>query len=468
MSRADRTDSLDRWLIALSVLPAVCLGILVSTAPNPELIVVIGAIALVGGTLLVRLGSQGALMMVLFATIIIPVTSEQQIFAQGAIAEHGSTLRAVLLVALTLFAVCAIPAGARERNPGSTTISLLLALAAVGVGVATVNAEGSGDFASLLSQAAGQPLLYAGLLFAFVRILREGEGARGRLLAAWSAGAILEAALIVGQLATSAAFDPLRGITRASGTAGADFVGAFGALTVFAMLELRRTGRTPTERLLGTAGIVAGIVAMIGSVSRGPTVAFVIGLCLLVLSTAAGRTDPRRARRLVAVGGVVFVFVLALFLLQGPWTARLSSSAGSGFDRPQTWVSAVRIAEDNPVTGVGSTRLASVVNDNPRYYETPYGITKVNPHNAWLYALASSGAIYALILLAATIAFIRAVWRCRGDPSGHIARCALAAAALMFGINNLFTHPEVMVYLLCLGALAMTPGDRSGTDERRA
>jgi hypothetical protein len=461
MSRISNTAPHERLVLVLSLLPAVSLGLLISVTTRPELIVFGSVATLLALAVLTRLGSLGALMLVLFTTILIPVTVDEQGFSSGALAQHGSALRVILLVALTLFSLSMLPATtAYRRNPAGPCIALLLSLAAVGVGVAAVNAESSNDFVALLSQAAGQPLLYAGLLFAFVHIIRDRRDARVQHLSACAVGAILEAVLVGSQLATSAAFDPIRGITRASGTVGADFLGAFGALTVFAMLDLRRTAPTPRTRLLASAGVVAGIVAMTGSVSRGPTAAFIVGLAFLVLS-ATGNASRRR-RRLLTAAAVTVVFICALFVLHGPWTARLGSTSGSGFDRPQTWVSAVRIAEDHPVTGVGSTRLATVVNSNPRYYETPYGHTKVNPHNAWLYALDSAGVMYALIFLAATFAFVRAVWSKRSDPESVIPRCALLAAALMFAINNLFTHPEVMVYLLCLGAMAMEPTSRAG------
>ena len=160
---------------------------------------------------------------------------------------------------------------------------LLLVLAAVGVVSALFTATGSADFLKLTAQAAGQPLFYAIALTLFIRETRGNPDARRQLLRAWCVAIVAEAAICVGQVATGAAYDPVRGITRAQGTIGADALGAFAMLGVFGALALRACADGRRDRMLAACATAAGLATLVLSLARGPAIAFVVALAVTAL-----------------------------------------------------------------------------------------------------------------------------------------------------------------------------------------
>jgi O-antigen ligase len=136
-------------------------------------------------------------------------------------------------------------------------------------------------------------------------------------------------------------------------------------------------------------------------------------------------------------------------------STQLSLSAGS-FDRPATWVSGLRIAQDNILTGVGPRHVAETVASDPRYSQTPFGTTTSNPHNAWLFVADSEGTPYAILLVLISVALIRAAFV--GAPSAprRYILASLTAGGAVFFVNNLFDHPEIMLYIVLACALAVT------------
>ena len=133
----------------------------------------------------------------------------------------------------------------------------------------------------------------------FVDVLDRFPDAREKLVVAWCLALIGEGLIVAAQVATGAAYDPVRGITRAQGTIGADSLGAFAMFGVFGALYMRSVASTRLGRSLGTVALVASLAMMFLSISRGPVIAFAIALGLLLLPTGGRWTRKQLATALL-------------------------------------------------------------------------------------------------------------------------------------------------------------------------
>jgi hypothetical protein len=375
-----------------------------------------------------------------------------------------AALRTLLILGLTLLAGIQLLGTHGLPQRVRPVVDGLAAMALLGAVVTLFTSHGAADYLKETAQTAGQPLAYAMLLGAVVWLLQVDDRARDRLASAWCVAVVAESIIVAGQLATGAAYDPLRGFTRAQGTIGADFLGVFSAMGVFAGAYLRAGAHSVQMRRLGTAAIVSGILAVIASISRGALVGLGIGVLTMLL--VPGRSQAHR-RRIVQGAIIVAIAGVGLYAGRGLWQARLNSVSTGGFDRPATWVSGLRIAQDNLLTGVGPRHVAAVVAGNARYSETPFGRTTSNPHNAWLFVADSDGVPYAILLVFVSFALVRALVRNAPSASRRYLLASLASGGAVFFINNLFDHPELMVYFVLATALAVTEGSTVSAPARR-
>jgi O-antigen ligase len=205
---------------------------------------------------------------------------------------------------------------------------------------------------------------------------------------------------------------------------------------------------------------LAAVSSLMASTSRGSLLGLGLGLAYLLVSR--NRQSIKRARRHV---GLVLLLVLiasgGVYATQSLWLNRLNVHGGTtGFDRPATWISGLRVAADHPLTGVGPDNLATLIQDNPRYNTTPYGNTTSFPHDIWIFALAAGGIPYALAVIWLTLVFLRVLHKSssRGPSQGAAPlQAALVASLPVFVINNIFSHPEVMVLVVLATALLVAP-----------
>jgi O-antigen ligase len=198
--------------------------------------------------------------------------------------------------------------------------------------------------------------------------------------------------------------------------------------------------------------VVVGILTLAASVSRSSAIALGVGLAALIIRLVAARAGFRRFLPVIAA---VAVAGIGLYLTSGIWSARLSSKLTAGFDRPATWVSGLRIASDHPLTGVGPNHVADTVTSAIRYTYTPYGATFSNPHNTWIYAMAAEGFPYGLVLLLATVFLVWALVAKPGADGAEYLAAGLLASGLVFAVNNLFTHPDNMIFVLLAAAVIL-------------
>jgi O-antigen ligase len=271
-----------------------------------------------------------------------------------------------------------------------------------------------------------------------------------------------EAAICVGQVATGAAYDPVRGITRAQGTIGADALGAFAMLGVFGALALRACAEGRRDRVLAGWAIAGGLATLVLSLARGPAIAFAVAL----VATALPGRAQLNAKRLSTLCFVLLLAAVALYASKGLWLARLNAPSTAQFDRPATWIAGLRLVHDHPLVGVGSTHVISVVGSSSKYSQTQFGQNHELPHNAWLYATAANGALYGLILLIASGLFAVEVARRKGPPDAHYLKAGLLGLALVFFTNNLFNHPEIMLVVLLAGVAIATAVDPVAAEDQ--
>lgn len=447
-----------------ALLGLVCIGLggLLTRLPQPELLVVATIVGCGVFWAAARWGALGILVILVAVTPLLPVVSGVYGQPRSYGGVDGSTLR---IVGIGVLSIIALMLEKRDEAAGPRPFvvvrGLLLVLAAVGVVSALFTATGSADFLKLTAQAAGQPLFYAIALTLFIRETRGNPGARRQLLRAWCVAIVAEAAICVGQVATGAAYDPVRGITRAQGTIGADALGAFAMLGVFGALALRACADGRRDRMLATSATAAGLATLVLSLARGPAIAFAVALAVTALPGRAKLS----AKRLSTFFFVVVLAAVALYASKGLWLARLNAPSTAQFDRPATWVAGLRLVHDHPLVGVGSTHVVAVVGSSPKYSQTQFGQNHELPHDAWLYATAANGALYGIVLLIASVLFAVELARCKGPPDVRYLKAGLLGLALVFFTNNLFNHPEVMLVVLLAGvaiAVAADPATATG------
>jgi O-antigen ligase len=336
----------------------------------------------------------------------------------------------------------------------------LLILAAVGILIAVADGTSTQDTLKTLSLAAGQPIAYAGFLGLFSLTLQSTDSNRNRLLIAWAVVMIAESLYVAGEFASGSAFDALRGYARGQGTTGADFLGAFSAISFFGAMALKAAATSRRIHLLAWAAMLTATGSLLASTSRGSLIGLGVGLVyVLVRSRSRSLSDSRRPIALVTVLAVILGG--GLYATQGLWLNRLAShgtSTASG--RSATWASGLLIARDHPFTGVGPDNLVTVIQNNSSYNSTVYGKTTSTPSNMWIFALAAGGLLYGLTVIWVTLRFLMIV---RLASSGRPSREALYLEAALIvtlpllAINNIFTHPETMVLVMLAIALLVIP-----------
>ena len=437
------------------VIAVVCTltGVAVASVHQPILLLAVAGLVLTVIAVLLVWGELGIALFLVTATPLIPVVSGVYGQPKAYAGIDGSTLRTVGVAVLSAVALAlAGRTDDRDRALLPLVRPLLLALSGLGLASALFTAVGPSDFVKQAAQATGQPLFYAVAITMFAVALSRSEDAREKLFEAWCLALVAEAIIVAGQVATGSAYDPIRGITRAQGTMGADSLGAFSMFGVFGALTLRSIASTRFARRLAGVAVVASLGMMFLSLARGPVIAFGVALGLLALRGGDQRSQRQLSRgfSLVALTGFV------AYLTKDLWLARLSAPTTAGFDRPATWIAGFRIVRAHPVFGVGPSHIVALVQSSTQYGYTEFGTNAAVPHNSWLFAAAANGLPYAGLLVLATVAFVIGIHRAR-EPSGRFLRAGLIGLLLISFENNLFNHPETMLFVL-LAAVASTQG----------
>ena len=168
-------------------------------------------------------------------------------------------------------------------------------------------------------------------------------------------------------------------------------LGRRGAEAIIVAAYLLLAARSPIVRLaaLGLAPFI--LAALLSSGSRGPTLALVVGLAVLVVLSIS---EPRTRRRLALLSSAALAaVVVAVVLAPGANVERSLGFFSGGADadpstgRVELWAEGVDVFSQNPIAGLGTGGFADV---NP---------TALYPHNVFVEAMSELGAPGLLMLL---------------------------------------------------------------------
>jgi O-antigen ligase len=443
------------WQIVGAIAAVVASAVLGAAAAHGAIIVAGSLIGILALCITMSLRGRIVVPLTLIVVVpLIPVAGDPP--AAGASAARLGIMAVLVALGLILHA----QSGQRLHSVEIRSLVVaLLVFAALGTLVAVSNGTGDQDFLKTLSLTSGQPLAYAGFLALFAVTLQSRQRSRQDLLRAWAVVMIVEGLYVAAQFATGSAYDPLRGFSRGQGTTGADFLGAFAAISFFGALALRSIERSTSGRLLAWAAMIAAAGSQLASTSRGSLVGLTLGLGYILIQRR--RVSVAGSQRSVAlVLSLIAIIGGGLYATKDLWLSRLDARPTTNFDRPATWASGLRIARDHPWTGVGPTKLAALVQNDPRYSDTQYGRTTSVPHDMWIFALAIGGIPYGLGAVWVVFVLFRVLRQSsRRSRSQEVLdlRAGLIAALPVFVINNVFTHPEVMIVVMLAVALLVIP-----------
>lgn len=327
-----------------------------------------------------------------------------------------------------------------------------------GLSLRAVNGAGLLDAAAIHDSVLCLAVLATGVGYFFI-VRRAGPAARSRALSAALAGITASAALAVGQrlgLAPAETSEFWRMTGRLSG--GAVDPNALGLLCGLGLVvALARLGTESARRLLAAGMTLLLTAGLLLSGSRSGLLAAGLGLLVMVLSPE--RSGRRRlALWAVALALLVAAAVVALRGVPGSTGSRLSQMLDASTSveyrasaRPLLWESAIRLFRRHPVAGAGlgafSWQLPDLLAERGRALPM-----RDNPGNAYLQALAETGAIGFLLTVAFALALLRFAW---SGSEGAGAAVAAFLVALLAGSH--WFAPDVALFFFLLSAVAAAP-----------
>lgn len=381
-----------------------------------------------------------------------------------------AALRAGLAGALVAVPLAVMPWGYNPFGPFKLTVLCVSALL-VALGLA-LDAAARGRVAAAVSRPPGALLAACAGLFVLAALVAEDRraaflgsypGYEGGLLALGAmlvagfagvaaledAGPYLERAMTLALAAVgSAACVQIAaalggGITnlRAMSTLGnASNLGLWCALAL--PFALSRAARECDRRLhaLAVVACVLGLVALIGSGSRGGMLAGLVGLGVWGFMRASGAA-PLSQRTLVVL--LLLAAVIAVGVGGLAMTARRASIDGPDTvtGRLVTWDATLRLVVERPFLGFGPgafgrafAREGAVTLTDTLGRDRPLE----DPHNMVLSTAVAAGPLAAVVLLALAVVLARAAWQARGHAGGPDE--AAAAGALAAGVLGLQFH----------------------------
>jgi hypothetical protein len=179
---------------------------------------------------------------------------------------------------------------------------------------------------------------------------------------------------------------------------GAFIVLVFPSTFVWALNE-KRFG----PKLIAIAGLGALVFCLVETQSRGPLLAFAIGLMLLVVGPCGGVSRTRRA---VVLTMFVLVFTVLMPGFYQHAIARFSEidreTTAEGRSRASTWIYTARIIGDHPIAGIGFGEAQFTRFMEDYGFEEEFGEEALDaPHNSYLQVAAYAGIPALLVLLLA-------------------------------------------------------------------
>ncbi|HEY1303110.1 MAG TPA: O-antigen ligase family protein [Vicinamibacterales bacterium] len=203
---------------------------------------------------------------------------------------------------------------------------------------------------------------------------------------------------------------------RFYGTLGSPInAAAYLELILAPALAVLATSLERRQKLLAGLGVVLGLIALVGTLSRAAWVATVVSMTITCL--AFRRTAGRNAGRGLAAPLLFLAFLgVVLLVFQSTIATRLTGDDyGSARGRLPLAATALEIIGDSPLLGIGVNNYVAAL---PRYEATFTGEWLYTVHNKYLlvWAEAGLGGFVAFVwFLVSTVRRGREVWK-RRDP----------------------------------------------------
>ncbi|MEP6995398.1 MAG: O-antigen ligase family protein, partial [Acidobacteriota bacterium] len=318
-----------------------------------------------------------------------------------------------------------------------------------------VNGEGLLDAAAIHDSVLCLAVLATGVGYFFI-LRRAGAAARSRALTAALWGVAVSAALAIGQLGKLAPAET-SGFWRATGrlSGGAVDPNALGLLCGLGLVAALARMWTGSGRRGVSAGLAVVLTAgLVLSGSRSGLLVALLGFLTLIVSR--GRAGGRK----LALSAAVLVLLIGLAVVSlrkspGSIGSRLSQVMDQSLPleyrasaRPLLWESAVLLFRRHPLAGGGlgsfSWQLPDLLTELGRALPM-----RDNPGNAYLQALAETGAIGFLLTLALAVALLRFSW---SGPDGGGAAVGAFLVSLLGGSH--WFAPDVALFFFLLASVA--------------
>ncbi len=202
------------------------------------------------------------------------------------------------------------------------------------------------------------------------------------------------------------------------------------------------TARRPPTRVLAGAAALLLLLAIAGTLSRGPWVGLAAGLAVMLVLVLRGRAADRlRSLRWYLVPVCALATVVAFSavpmkrVLQRVSMFRNLADDPSFADRFVMYRAAIGMIRDHPIAGVGLENFGLLY---PRYRPVepevlPADTVPTMVHNGYLQTAATSGVPGLAMYLLLIAAIIRVVWR---DRVGPIASDSLMPTAFLAAITS--------------------------------
>jgi putative inorganic carbon (HCO3(-)) transporter len=259
------------------------------------------------------------------------------------------------------------------------------------------------------------------------------------------------------------------GVFRASGPLDPNFFGQLLVATAMLALYLGLSARSRDGRVLGLAasGVCVAACALTGS--RGALVAAVAAFFLVLLLGPV-------PRRIIATAGALAVVAVLIFLPSG-LKARVglpTSSADSqqvavvqkGSEsalrgRESENLAALEMFRDYPIFGVGPHNYPLHYLDYSQQIGLDPRLEQREPHSLYLGALAETGIVGAVALLAILWLALRGAWLARLRLAGRDALLAegIFVALMSFLVAALFLHLSYPRYMWLLVGFGLVAGN---------
>jgi len=318
----------------------------------------------------------------------------------------------------------------------------------------------------------------AALALGLLLMLRTSRAARTDLvvlICAWLLGAALLAAVVALLYPRESVVLPAEGVIRLRGTYGSpNNLALYLDRTLAVALAIAIAGRDIQLRIVAALLAAPMAAALVLTFSKG---ALFIALPVILITVAVGsvillRWQGRSTQVVWLLGALAFVVVIALipFVTTERLRALLDLSSGTGFLRVNLWRSALQMAQDSPLIGIGP--------DNFLYaYRSQYILPQAwmephlnHPHNFvldWWTRLGFPGLVLGLGFWAILLAsLLRRMWHGQHQreswPALYLGLTAATVGSLFHGlVDASFALPDLMAVWALLTVLATVESPQS-------